>query len=187
MLKIAPLARWLLLAILVAVCVPIATDMFVRWYDRPLAAGGWVITNLLAAGQSPWLFPAALVIAGLTAGTWIDWLFRRLDSSRAAARVEVGNELLRLAAKVAARQEGVRNEWPANVHDLRPSIMSAFIRVEQLGIWAPVDQPYGLLDGAKVLVNYLQLVGTMLADGHFRQARKRASQFRAFLEAGTNS
>jgi hypothetical protein len=191
MFKLASLVRWLLLAILVPLAIPVATVSSTRWAESrgwysPGEPGGW-LTTLVAIGELPWLLPVVLVVAGLTAGAWLDWLIRKLDHTRAAERVEIGNELLHLANRVASRQEGIRNEWPANVHDLRPSIMSAFIKVERIGVWAPVDQPYGRLDGANILVNYLQLVGTMLSEGHFKQARKRAAQVRAFLETGSNS
>jgi hypothetical protein len=137
--------------------------------------------------QLPGMVPAALLITGLTAGVWLDWLMRRIDDSRAKARVAIGEEFLYLASIVDERQQSasIDNSWPKNVWDLRPRLMSVFINAEKFGIWAPVDQMYDRTDGANIIINYLRIVGTMLADGHFKQARKRALQAKQFVERTT--
>src|ERR671931_1598673 len=110
MFKLASLVRWLLLAILVPLAIPVATVSSMRWAESrgwysPGEPGGWLIAKLVAIGELPWLLPVVLVVAGLTAGAWLDWLIRNLDHTRADERVEIGNELLHLANKGASRQE----------------------------------------------------------------------------------
>ena len=60
--------------------------------------------------------------------------------------------------------------------------MSAFIDAEKFGIWAPVGQLESLKDGGSILVNYLRIVGTLLKDGHFKQAKLRALQAKQYAE-----
>ena len=63
--------------------------------------------------------------------------------------------------------------------------MSIFIEAESFGIWAPVDQFYERQDGGAIMINYLCIVGTMLKDGHFEQAKKRALQAKDFVAQST--
>lgn len=192
MLRLAGFARWVLLALFLPVVLPVMAEFAKRlvdslgWYEHPEQAAGWLMGTLTGFAQVPWVFPTALILGGLTAGAWLDWLLRRLDGSRAARRKDIGRELLSLAAMVQSRQDGWHGEWPNNIHDLWPLTMSIFIKAEQIGIWAPTGQPYEIKapTGPNILINYLRFVGTMLADGHFTQARKRANQLKGALENG---
>lgn len=60
--------------------------------------------------------------------------------------------------------------------------MSVFIEAERFGVWAPVGNFESLKDGGAVLTNYLRIVGTMLKDGHYKQAKIRALQAKAYAE-----
>jgi hypothetical protein len=75
-------------------------------------------------------------------------------------------------------------EWPRNIHDIQPNLMSAFIEAERFGLWAPLNELYKRQDGGAILANYLHIVGTMLRDGHFKQAKKRAQEVRVCVGSG---
>jgi hypothetical protein len=188
MVRFAGFARWLVLVVFAPIFLAVATDMAKRWAERqgwidhPEEAVGWLMGIPLWIAQLPWVYPVALILGGLTVGIWLDWLLRRFDTSRSDRRVGLGLQLQNLANVIERRQGGFRHDWPDIIQDLRPQLMSIFIRVEKIGLWAPVDQLYDREDGATVLVNYLRMVGTMLADGHFKQARKRALECKTFVE-----
>jgi len=65
--------------------------------------------------------------------------------------------------------------------------MSAFIEAESFGLWTPVDHFYDRQDGGNIMVNYLRVIGTMLRDGHFKQAKIRALQVKALVEPEAKS
>lgn len=182
MFRVAAFARWLLLFL----CSGLVFPIIVNWTrDNPAEAKAGVMSAIYWFGGLPWVYPAALVLVGATIGVWLDWVLRGLDNSRQAKRKVIGREMISLGRAIQHRQEGYHGSWPENVHSLRPNIMSAFIKVEQIGIWAPTDQPYEMGQvGANVMINYLGIVGTMLADGHFPQAKKRAMQLKEAIESG---
>ena len=61
--------------------------------------------------------------------------------------------------------------------------MSVFIQAEKLGLWtASFDELWARPDGGALLANYLKIVGTLLRDGHFKQAKQQALEFKAFMK-----
>jgi hypothetical protein len=143
--------------------------------------GDWLMGWLDTVAKIPGVYPAALIATGILVGLWIDWLLRKIDGSRAARRKTLGTTYCSLSSNIEGRFGGYYGEWSENIHDLKPALMSAFIEAEGFGLWAPVDELYKRQDGGVVVVNHLRIVGTMLRDGHFKQARTRALQAKEFV------
>jgi hypothetical protein len=142
----------------------------------------WLMGRLDWIVQIPGFYPSALIATGILVGVWVDWLLKRFDGSRKYRRETLGTRFCNLSHSIQDRFGSYYGDWPDNIHDIKPNLMSAFIEAESFGIWAPVDQLYVRQDGGAIMVNYLRLVGTMLRDGHFKQARTRALQVKAFVE-----
>jgi hypothetical protein len=142
---------------------------------------GWVASF----AQLPGLSVGMLIVTGVLVGAWVDWLLRKFDGSLASRRETLGLRFCNMAHSIEDRLR-FDTRWSLNIHDLKPALMSLFIDAEGFGIWAPVDELYERQDGAAIMVNYLRIVGTMLKDGHFQQAKKRALQVRAFVAPVSN-
>ena len=112
------------------------------------------------------------------AGLWVDWLLRKLDRSRAEARKDLGFELLNLASELAEELERVDPSWQR----LRPKLMSAFIKARGFGLWAPDDEVINKGIDLGVLTRYLREVGTMLEEGHLKEAKRIAGRVRTGIE-----
>jgi hypothetical protein len=138
----------------------------------------------------PGMFHASLIATGLVTGVFADWFFRRIDGSRADRRIALGYRFNSLSESVEARLRNNmyqpdnphRNQWHPFVHDLVPSITSAFITARKFGIWTPSSDIYQRNNAGFVLMNYLDHVGTLLKDGHFKQAKEYAQQFETMLK-----
>jgi hypothetical protein len=146
--------------------------------------GDWLMGWLEAIAKISGIYPAALVVTGVLVGVWIDWLLRKFDGSRSADRKTLGIRFCNLAQNIENRFQ-YDDTWPANIHDLKPNLMSAFIEAEGFGLWTPVDHLYVRRDGGAIMVNYLRIVGTMLRDGHFKQAKARSLQVKVFAAQST--
>jgi hypothetical protein len=192
MLYLAKFARWFLLSLLVPIVAAVfATEPIRRFldkegfYDKP--GVGWLMSALALIPQPPWLVPAALILGGLTAGVWLDWLLRRFDSSREDRRIAVGRAMRTLHEGILMRQGGFpRREWPGNVYDMRADIKSVFLRAREVGIWAPGKDVYKLRDH-KFLSDYCDMVGTLLRRNQFKDAKAEAERAKvAFSTAPRN-
>jgi hypothetical protein len=73
------------------------------------------------------------------------------------------------------------SEWPSNVHDLRPAILSAFISAKKFDLWVPSNRIYELPD-ASFLCEYLRCVGKLLENGYFEEANREALSWKPFLD-----
>jgi hypothetical protein len=178
MLKLAQLARFILATVFTAMFVPVVTDMSRRyaekqgWIEHPEQAAGWLMSVLLAVAQWPWFYPMFALVGGLTAGAWLDWLLRKFDGSREARRRTLGWEMVNLAN--AVQQEG------PNLHYIRPRVTSLFIKIHKARLWHPSYEVFRLPTG--FLPTYLRMVGQLLADGHFREARVHSLQAKEAFE-----
>jgi hypothetical protein len=188
MARVASFFKWFALTVWSLLIAPFILHAWNGALDRgdvtshPLDfAMGW----LASFAQVPGVYVGALIATGVVVGAWIDWLLRKFDGSRSADRKNLGSRFCNLAHNIENRFQ-YQGEWPSNIHDLVPNLMSAFIEAEWFGLWTPVDQLYSCPDGGTILVNYLRIVGVMLRDGHFEQAKKRALQTRAFVAQQSN-
>lgn len=188
MLRLASFTRWLLTILFTGIAIPVLADFFKKWgassgaYDHPGDVWGWIVNSLSTIAQLPWVYPSAFTLGGLVAGVWLDSLLRKLDGSRANERRDLGNEFDNLADAVSNRQRDFRNAWPNNISDIHARIVSAFIRAKKCGIWTPGLDLFGRADGARFVVTYFKLIGTLLADGHFKEARDAATNAKAEFE-----
>jgi hypothetical protein len=180
----ASILRWVIGAIWTILIVPVLALAWRGVLDRGDVANhpvDWLMGWLASVGQAPGVYASALITTGLLVGVWLDWLFRKVDGSRARSRETLGLRYCNLSHDVERQLDDFHGEWPMNVHNLKPTLMSAFIEAEGFGLWAPVNELYERQDGGVIMVNYLRLVGTMLSDGHFKQAKKRALQARDYV------
>jgi hypothetical protein len=129
---------------------------------------------LLSVTQLPGLTPAALIVTGIAAAVWLDWLLRKLDRSRYRARQRLGTELRDLADNVEFAQARSKSEWPTNTNNLVPEIQSAFLKLKALGIQIP-GQNVSQMNSPDFLIDYLRTAGVMLCDGHFDEAKRLAA------------
>jgi hypothetical protein len=60
--------------------------------------------------------------------------------------------------------------------------MSIFLKAEKFGLWAPHERIFKIEKGFPILMNYLDVVGRMLSDRHFDQAKKLALEARRLIE-----
>lgn len=184
----ANIFRWIVLTICVPLLLALLQKIWGGVLDRAHVADTpweWFMGWLEWFANLPGVFPGSLIATGLVVGVSADWLLRKFDGSRALRRRALGVRFCSLAGRVEERFNGYYGEWPNNIHDLKPAVMSAFIEVETFGLWAPVEELHDREDGGRILINYLRIVGTMLRDGHFKQAKIRALQVRGFVAPAT--
>jgi hypothetical protein len=137
-------------------------------YDREALPN--IINAFVSLAEQTWLRVTALVLGGFVAGLWLDWLLRRLDRFRAETRENLGIEMTILAHDID-NALALSARFP--IQDFSPRLMSAFIKARQVGLWTPDVSNYGPLN---LVMDYLRHVGTLLSDGHFREAKRVALQ-----------
>jgi hypothetical protein len=174
--------RWIALGVFALLNSPLALKLLdpmaenIGLYDRDALPNA--VSFLLGLAELTWVWAAALGVGVFAAGLWADWFLRRLDSTRAEARKKLGWEMVSLARSIADPPPAWSYMSP---HEVGSEIMSAFIKAKQFGLWAPdLSVPTNVLEGLgpdqfrNILHSYLLLVGRMLNDGHFTEAKKVA-------------
>jgi hypothetical protein len=188
-------ARWIGTIIFTSVFIPVAVHFIEQ---QPQETTNVVLKFLFYLGEQAWLRITALILLGFVAGLWVDWLLRKLDKTRDDERKVLGGEMANFGETLAL------------IKDLRqhtPKIISYFISARKFGIWAPDDRIFSILtDRLKsairengsymtptksvldymtledMIKDYLKQVGTMLRDGHFREARQYAINSKATFD-----
>ena len=174
--RLSAWARWIGAGVFTIFVIPIAVEFVkhvaesIGLYDRPREAAGTILNFFLSLAELPWLGVTALVLAGFVAGLWLDWLLRRLDRSRAEERKALGTEMVNRLGDL---------KYPMS--QTRPQIMSCFTAARKLGIWAPDQRAFAThpVRAKNLITDYLMHVGTMLRDGHFREAKQHAKNSKA--------
>ena len=169
--------RWLLPILFTVVALPLVVDYLKK--SNPTAADyqtmvGSIWASLIAFANLPWVLPLAIFIGGVMVGTWVDWLARRFDGSRAAQKRSIGYELLQLAERIRKRQRGFNGEWPDNIGDMLPEIGSALMSAQKMGVPILPPEAFRRANTYDLAVGYLMVVGRFLADGHFTEAELHA-------------
>jgi amino acid transporter len=178
--RLSAWARWIAAGVFTLCVIPIAVEFVKRvaesigLYDRPREAAGTILNFFLTLAELAWLRVTALVLAGFVAGLWLDWLLRKFDGSRAEASENLGYEMMNLATEI-------RRDAPVDWQQFLPKLRSAFIKAKAFRVWAPDDEGINRVE-LGVLRRYLQEVGTMLKDGHFKEAKKIALDRRQVIE-----
>jgi hypothetical protein len=149
-------------------------------FSDPNAPGTTVFSNLVVLGHQLWFQFVLVLFTGIVLGFSLDWLARKADQNK-------GSELRNLGSKFRTLSDSIKmtasSEWPNNVRDLKPEIMSALISAKKFGLWAPDERVYQFPD-ASFLCEYFKFVGKLLEDRHFDEAKREALAWKRFLDRG---
>jgi hypothetical protein len=138
------------------------------WWEHPAESAGSLIAVVQSLWDVPWVRAIVLVSTGYVAGLWTDYLLRRVDGSRAQARKNLGLEMRALAGDVGRLQSQITDfTWPGHY---TPRLVSLSLKAKSMGMWFPEKHTT-----QHATLEYLLLVGTLLSDGHFSQAKKQAA------------
>ncbi len=170
-------ARWIATVIL----IPIFTAVAARFiWEQPRETANAVLKFLLDLSEQTWFRVTALLLVGFVAGLWLDWLLRKLDRSRAEKRKALGTEMVFLGHELRKL---------VDPNEVRPKIMSRFATARKLGIWVPDQRVFEIADNQLVqssirnlIIEYLMDVGTMLKDGHSREAKQQTVKSKAAFD-----
>jgi hypothetical protein len=162
------------------VVAPVVVD-FIKKQPETDDAIHAILKFLLNLLQHPWLHLAGWILVAFAAGLWLDWLLRRLDGSRAKQREALGIEMRLLAHDLGA------TNYPVMVNPMyvnRPRIVSCFTTARKFGIWMPDDRIFSIHPprAMDLVADYLNDVGIMLRDGHFREAKQHAKSREALFD-----
>ena len=182
------LLRRVVLFIWAVFLLPIIGQFPVIWlesmgvYKSPDAFFG--VMNLVATlGQNYWVQMIALGLGTLTLGAWLDWIARKFDDDESQELRGLGWEFQLLANQASRAQNNFPSQWPQNVHSLQANLLSTFLSAQNFGLWVPGQEIYQQ-PNPEPLINYLKLVGALLHNGHFRQAKEMALRAKQVLETG---
>jgi len=184
-------ARWIATGILVVVGAIFTSVVFPVAVQQPREAANafWeflhvVLKFLRDLSEHPWVRVSVLTVGAFVAGLWLDWLLRRLDGFRAERREALGTEMVSLGDYLRFSQ--------LPTYQARPQITSCFTTAKKFGIWVPDQRIFEISKRAENLImehpirnlitDYLAHVGTMLKDGHFREAKRDAKKSKAAFD-----
>jgi hypothetical protein len=172
--RLSAAARWIGVSVLLPILIPLAVHFIEQ---QPPETAGAVLKFLLNLAEQTWLRVIALVLGGFVAGLWLDWLLRKFDGSRAEARENLGIEMEKIGRDM--REE--MNSGRTVLLRASPRLNSCFTKARKVGLWVPdarimKAQPLLINRIEYLLVEYLLHVGTLLSDGHFKEAKREASQ-----------
>ncbi|WP_065753674.1 hypothetical protein [Bradyrhizobium paxllaeri] len=143
-----------------------------------------VTDNLVALGQQRWFKFAMVFLTGVLVGISLEWLNRKSDERKASELRSLGTKFRSLSDSIKTRNAS--SEWPDNVRDLKPAILSAFNSARKFDLWVPNEHVYQLPD-ATFLCEYFRSVGKLLEDGQFDKANSEALSWQPFLDNATLS
>jgi hypothetical protein len=180
MTRLSSSVRWLLSILCTGFLLPVAAGLAKDWNkDHPGEAAGWMMATVGSFVHLPWVLPLTLVLVGVTTGVWLDWLLRKFDGSRSAERRSLGYDFLSIASDL---KDDYDSGWDYAVYRTRPALISSSVRAAKFRLWFPPEAIYSNKADAGYIVNYLQVVGRLLLDEHFGEARGAASQLKTTLE-----
>ncbi|MGA7185138.1 MAG: hypothetical protein WBY67_17880 [Pseudolabrys sp.] len=164
---------------------PLIATILEKWlketfFSVPNAVTTTVFINLVALSPQRWFQFALVFFTGIVIGISLDWLARKSDENKASELRRLGSKLRSLSEIIKSRTAEVHSEWPDHVRDLKPDIVSAFISAKKIGLWVPGERAFQLSD-ASFLCEYLRLMGRLLEDGHFDEAKREALAWKPYL------
>jgi len=184
------MSKWLkqfLFGIWGLLLIPLIASILEKWleeniltttpFSNTIAAA--VFSNLFALVHQHWFKFAFVFLTGIIVGVSIEWLSRKSDEKKAFALRSLGSKFRSLSDNIKARTE--LSEWPDNVRDLNPAILSALVSASKFGLWVPNERVYQLPD-ASFLCEYFKSVGKLLEDGYFDEANSEALSWKPFLD-----
>lgn len=149
-------------------------------FSDPDAPATTVFSNLVVLGHQLWFHFVLVFFTGIVLGFSLDWLARKSDRNKDSELRSLGSKFRTLSDSIKMTES---SEWPKNVSDLKPEIMSAFISAKKFGLWAPDERVYQFPD-ASFLCEYFKFVGKLLEDRHFDEAKREALAWKQFLDRG---
>jgi hypothetical protein len=190
------MSKWLkrcLFGIWGLLLIPLITPIREKWLEEnvfsdpngvattafPNAVATTVFNNLLALGHQRWFDFALVFLTGTVIGVSLEWLNRKSDEKKASELRSLGSKFRSLSDSLKIRTAS--SEWPDNVRDLKPAILSAFMSAKKFDLWVPNEHIYQLPD-ASFLCEYFRCVGKLLEDGHFDKANREALSWKPFLD-----
>ena len=165
--------------------IPLIATILEKWlkenfFSDPNAVTTTVFINLVALSPQRWFQFALVFLTGIVIGISLDWLARKSDENKASELRRLGSKLRSLSDIIKSQTAEVHSEWPDHVRDLKPDIVSAFISAKKIGLWVPGERAFQLSD-ASFLCEYLRLMGRLLEDGHFDEAKREALAWKPYL------
>ena len=182
----ASAVRWLSLLVCLAASSPLIGQYAARWPKEISifeGQGEWLAiaeNTSLTTIQQPWFYWILVGLTAFAAGIWIEWLAKKSDRSR--RRKSLGRTLVSVAQRVDSAQDSPESKWPWNIQHVRVDLQSALLKLSRLGLWVP-DHTIFLRRDANMLVSYLTVIGTSLAEGRFAEAREESFRCRDLLRA----
>jgi hypothetical protein len=167
-------ARWIAVSVFTLFIIPLAVKFLdhmaekVGLYERPGETVGAALDFLLGLAEQQWVQVGALILLGLAAGLWLDWFLRKVDGSRATERKVLGAEMAKLGNFLV-------QVWDPNFKEYTARISSIFTSATKFGIWAPNDHAI-TVPNKRLITDYLNTIGQMLKDGHFKEAKQYAEK-----------
>jgi hypothetical protein len=158
---------------------PLIAKAIEKWAERngylddPGKGLQWLLTVVSSVTELWFFFPLAAFLLGLAIGLWVDTILKSMSDRKSTEANLLGYDLLGMGQAIDGRRGGFQ-EWPKCVDDLLPSLQSLFLRLEKANCWTPPVQIMSLDDNGNWLSLYLRLVGRMLADGHYAEAKRAA-------------
>ena len=163
--------------------IPLIAAVLEIWFQENFFSESNAATtffnNLVAMEQQRWFKFALVLLTGVVIGASLEWLTRKSDEKKAYELRSLGIKFSSLSDSVKVRTAS--SEWPGNVHDLRPAILSAFNSAKKFDFWVPSNRIYELPD-ASFLCEYFRCVGRLLEDGYFVEANREALSWKPFLD-----
>jgi hypothetical protein len=150
-------------------------------FSDPNAPATTVFSDLVVLGHQLWFQFVLVFFTGIVLGFSLDWLARKSDQNKASELRGLGSKFRTLSDTIKIRTAS--SEWPNNVRDLKPEIMSALISAKKFALWVPDERVYQFPD-ASFLCEYFKFVGKLLEDGHFHEAEREALAWKRFLDRG---
>ena len=135
------MSKWLklfLFGIWGVLLIPLIAAALKIWLQKNFFSGSvWPRPFLMifSLGEQRWFELTLLLLTGVVNCASLEWLVRKSDDKRAYGLRSLGFKFTSLSDSIKNRTASA--EWPLNVHDLRPAILSAFISAKRFDLWVP--------------------------------------------------
>ena len=186
------MSKWLKLLLLVIwglLLIPIIGSAIEAWVAdnvfpgaTPNALVTTISDQLTEVSEASWFKFALVYMTGIVVGVAMEAAARRSGERKAFELRSLGYKFRSLADNLKAR--AAAPDWPDNVRDLRPAIVSVLVAARKFKLWAPNERVFALPD-ASFLCEYFTNVGRLLEDGHLDEASREALSWKPFLDRAT--
>jgi hypothetical protein len=172
-----PLVRWLSLAALVVLVLPILNEFALEnyIYNSPTGTISTLFVYVQRISEIPYYKYALAFVGGLTLGTWIDAILTGAKSRKSREYVELADRAFQVREAIQSELENAGRQRDHAPPSLLAEVNSLMLDMRKAKIPAPFA-PKGTelekwLEMASV---YFSHVGPLLRDGHVSQAREVA-------------